>query len=270
MFIARLATAVVLLAGCVAGLFLLSNNWWTALLLPVLFAASWEWAVLAGFTRPRRWGFAVAVISSAMVISFASNGPLPHHVPIHAPLIYGLSFSFWLLIAVPWVVQGWRFTSPIVMGLTGWIVLVPAWMALAQLQVQPEKLLAVLGIIWISDTAAYAAGRAWGSHKLAPAISPGKTWEGIAGSVVAVAVYYVALSVAIPHWGWWNGIGGAMLFAAVVLAGVLGDLFESWIKRQAGAKDSGVLLPGHGGVLDRIDSITSGLPIAALLLPFAG
>ncbi len=269
MFIARLATAVILLAACVAGIFFLPNRWWTGLLLPVLAVASWEWAVLAGFSGPRRWVFAGLVTTSAILIGFTGSGVVPNFLPGDGIPIYAAGLAFWVLIAVPWLAQGWRIRSAVAMGIAGWVVLVPAWLALARLQSEPEKLLAVLGILWISDTAAYGAGRAWGRHKLAPGISPGKTWEGVAGAAVAVAVYYVALSFATPHWGWWNGIGGAILFTGVALAGVLGDLFESWIKRQAGAKDSGTLLPGHGGILDRIDSMTSGLPIAALFLLYS-
>jgi phosphatidate cytidylyltransferase len=269
MFIARLATAVVLLAGFVAGLFFLPHLWWTALLLPALFAASWEWTALAGFNRPLRWAFAGIVLVSAILTGYAGRGVIPQLLPAGGAPIYAAGLAFWILVAVPWLARGWCVKSPVVMGIAGWFVLVPAWLALAQLQSEPEKLLALLGIVWISDTAAYGAGRAWGTHKLAPGISPGKTWEGIAGAAAAVAVYYVALSFATPDWGWWNGIGGAILFAGVALAGVLGDLFESWIKRQAGVKDSGMLLPGHGGVLDRIDSMTSSLPLAALLLSYA-
>jgi phosphatidate cytidylyltransferase len=269
MFIARLATAVILLAACVAGIFFLPNRWWTGLLLPALLAASWEWAVLAGFSRPQRWAFLVVVLASAVLAGFAGHDAVFRPFPGGEAAIYALGSAFWLLIAVPWLAQGWRIRSAVAMGIAGWVVLVPAWLALARLQSEPEKLLALLGILWISDTAAYGAGRAWGRHKLAPGISPGKTWEGVAGAAAAVAVYYVALSFATPHWGWWNGIGGAILFAGVALAGVLGDLFESWIKRQAGVKDSGTLLPGHGGVLDRVDSMLSGLPIAALLLLYS-
>lgn len=270
MFIARLATAVVLLAGCVAGIFFLPNRWWMVVLLPGLLVASWEWAVLAGFSRPRRWAFAGVVLASAILFGFTGSDAGAHLLPGNGVPIYAASLAFWALIAVPWLARGWRVRSAVAMGIAGWVVLVPAWLAMARLQSEPEKLLALLGILWISDTAAYAAGRAWGRHKLAPGISPGKTWEGIAGAAAAVAVYYVALSIATPHWGWWNGIGGAILFAGVALAGMLGDLFESWIKRQAGVKDSGTLLPGHGGVLDRIDSMTPSLPIAALLLQYAG
>lgn len=270
MFIARLATAVVLLAGCVAGLFFLPNRWWTALLLPALFAASWEWAALAGFDRALRWLFAAIVLGSATLIGYAVTGLHLQRIPAIGTLAYAASVAFWILIAVPWLARGWHVRSSLGMATAGWLVLVPSWLALVQLQVEPGKLLALLGIVWISDTAAYAAGRTWGTHKLAPGISPGKTWEGIAGAAAAVAVYYVALSIAMPHWGWWSGPGGAILFAGMALAGVLGDLFESWIKRQAGVKDSGTLLPGHGGVLDRIDSMTSSLPIAALLLQYAG
>jgi phosphatidate cytidylyltransferase len=264
MFLARFATAAVLLAICVAGLFFLPNSWWCALLLPALVAAAWEWSALSGFGGAPRWWFIGLVVISAVAARLVGRDYLPGG----DITIYGIGVAFWLLIATPWLVKQWHVRSALAMGLAGWTVLVPAWIAIARLQAAPAKLLALLAIVWISDTAAYAAGRAWGRHKLAPSISPGKTWEGVAGAAVAVAVYYVALSAATPNWGWWAGPGGILLFAAVALAGVVGDLFESWIKRQAGIKDSGMLLPGHGGVLDRIDSLTSSLPIAALLLPY--
>jgi phosphatidate cytidylyltransferase len=266
----RLVTALFLLAAFIAGLYWLPFAWWAAALLPLLAIGSWEWSRLAAFGHNPRLLFTGIVLASALLLGFTGS----HFDPLFRAnvdqLIYAASGAFWLFVAVPWLVLGWRGQASIAMGVTGWIVLVPAWLALAQLQAHPGKLLAVLGILWISDTAAYLAGSTWGKHKLAPHISPGKTWEGVAGAAAGVAVYYVALSIAIPEWSWWKGFGGAILFAGVAVAGVLGDLFESWIKRQAGAKDSGTLLPGHGGVLDRIDSIAAGLPIAALLLPHVG
>jgi phosphatidate cytidylyltransferase len=269
MFVTRLATAVVLLAGFIAALFLLPGDAWLLLLLFPLAIAAWEWAALAGYGRTGRLAFMGVIAGSALLIGFAT-AVLPAGVAPVDRAIYGAGAAFWLLIALPWVVRRWQAKSALAMGIAGWLALVPACLALARLQVEPAKLLALLGVVWISDTAAYLAGRAWGRHKLAPAVSPGKTWEGVAGAVAGVAVYYVALSVALPGWSWWQGYGGAVLFAGVMAAGVLGDLFESWIKRQAGAKDSGTLLPGHGGVLDRIDSMTACLPIAALLIPLAG
>jgi phosphatidate cytidylyltransferase len=174
-----------------------------------------------------------------------------------------------LLLALPWLTRQWQVRSRLALGAAGWMVLVPAWLAVARLQSEPERLLAVLGVVWIADTAAYLAGRAWGRHRLAPRVSPAKTWEGVAGACVAVAVYYVALSIFVSDGRWWRGWSGAVLFAGITLMSIVGDLYESWIKRQAGVKDSGALLPGHGGVLDRIDSMNSSMPFAALLLPYA-
>jgi phosphatidate cytidylyltransferase len=128
-----------------------------------------------------------------------------------------------------------------------------------------------MGIVWVADTAAYFAGRKYGKTKLAPSISPGKTWEGVAGAIFGVSIYVTLVwtfsdefarlqilpAMLLTSW-WW-----------VVLA-VMGDLFESAIKRQAGVKDSGALLPGHGGLLDRIDALTSTLPLAMLALLFHG
>ena len=154
----------------------------------------------------------------------------------------------------------------------GWLILVGAWAALVQLQAaSPATVLAAMATVWIADTAAYFTGRAFGRHKLAPAISPGKTWEGVYGALAAVAVYALALWPVAGRAGAQIDAGAGALVgwiaAALALAAlsVIGDLFESLLKRQAGVKDSGNILPGHGGVLDRIDALLAAMPAAALL-----
>jgi phosphatidate cytidylyltransferase len=125
-----------------------------------------------------------------------------------------------------------------------------------------------MAMVWMADVAAYFAGRRFGRHKLAPSISPGKTWEGVAGAVVGVVIYGLAVLIASPlkqHVPL-NMILMVLLLLLLTALSVAGDLFESLLKRQAEIKDSSQLLPGHGGVLDRIDSLTSTLPIVALLV----
>jgi phosphatidate cytidylyltransferase len=267
---ARLATALLLLAVCIAAALVLPNRWWSALLLAVLAAASWEWGALAGFRRTPRGLFVCAMLVSAWAIGewASSVGGSLSHLSVVEAATYGASVAFWLLIALPWLLRHWQVRSPLALAAAGWMVLVPAWLAAARLQTEPERLLALLGVVWIADTAAFLAGRTWGRHRLAPSISPAKTWEGVAGACGAVAVYYVALSTFMPEWRWWHGWSGALLIAGVTLMSIVGDLYESWIKRQAGVKDSGALLPGHGGVLDRIDSLNSSMPFAVLLLAY--
>jgi len=154
----------------------------------------------------------------------------------------------------------------------GVVVLVPAGLAMASLG--PLHLLMVLGLVWVAETAAYLAGRAFGKRKLAPAISPGKTWEGAAGALVASVIYAIiwtqfdpGLVALVQGAAWLPYLAGAVLLCAV---SIVGDLFESAAKRRAGVKDSGSLLPGHGGVLDRIDSATATLPVALLLMQATG
>jgi phosphatidate cytidylyltransferase len=268
MFNARLATALILITGCVAAVMFLPNRWWAALLLLLLALASWEWGALAGLRGGGRALYVGAVLASAWMVGMAAGDPGGGGNP-HGRLetaVYGAGMAFWMLLALPWLARRWHIRSRIALAAAGWFVLVPAWLALARLQTEPERLLAVLAIVWVADTAAYAAGRTWGRHRLAPRVSPAKTWEGVAGACAAVAVYYVALLLLAPDWRWLHGWSGALLFAGVTLTSIVGDLYESWVKRQAGVKDSGALLPGHGGVLDRIDSMNSSLPFAALLL----
>jgi phosphatidate cytidylyltransferase len=158
-------------------------------------------------------------------------------------------------------------------ALTGLLVLVPAWLALVELRnVGPLLLLLLMSVAWISDIAAYFTGRRFGRHKLAPSISPGKTWEGVLGAVLAVGLYALLWSMVwrgqFPHAlkSMRFGTFGMLLFLwLLTVLGIYGDLFESALKRQAGVKDSGAMLPGHGGALDRIDALTAVLPVAALI-----
>jgi phosphatidate cytidylyltransferase len=122
-----------------------------------------------------------------------------------------------------------------------------------------------MGLVWIADISAYFAGRAWGRHKLAPAISPGKTWEGVGGAVAGVLIYGV-IATLVAGYTPASKLVWALLLLGLTAVSIMGDLFESMIKRQAGAKDSSTLLPGHGGLLDRLDSQTSTLPMAALVI----
>ena len=152
----------------------------------------------------------------------------------------------------------------------GVVVVLPAGLAVVSLHsIAPHILLMLLAFVWIADIAAYFVGRPFGKHKLAPLISPGKSWEGAIGALVATCIYAIICAMALPQLSvivkgglWLAYLGVAVLLWALSIAG---DLFESLVKRQAGVKDSGSLLPGHGGVLDRIDSLTSTLPVSALL-----
>lgn len=182
--------------------------------------------------------------------------------------VYAAAAAFWLTLVPAWLLRRVEARHRWLLLAAGIAVLLPAGLAAASLD--PVELLAVLGLVWIADCTAYFAGSALGRHPLAPAISPAKTWEGVAGALLATLAYAIICAALVPPLnarvlgaGWLGYLAGAALLCGV---SILGDLFESALKRQASVKDSGALLPGHGGVLDRIDSATSTLPIAALLL----
>jgi phosphatidate cytidylyltransferase len=264
--IARIITAAILLAACIAAMFLLEPLWWSILLLAVLLAAGHEWGALAGYGRGERRAFCGVLLLSAIAVGWATtSGPAALPQAGVERTVYGVSCAFWIVVAPACLARGWRLRGAATV-VVGWIVLVSAWLALARLQADPVQLLQLLAIVWLADTAAYASGRLWGRHKLAPRVSPGKTWEGVAGAAAAVAVYYVVLSALNPARPWPGGWTGMAVFAGVLVMSIVGDLFESLMKRQAGTKDSGALLPGHGGVLDRIDGLLAALPLAALIL----
>jgi len=260
----RALTAVVLLAAFVAALFLLERVWFAGLLGVVITAAGVEWGRLA------RLPAAAALLYGATVTALYAGLAWAWH-PLAAgdrpeTAIFAAAALFWVLVVPFWLTRGLAQPSAPLLLLTGIVVLLPA--GLAALSLAPAQLLLALGLVWVADTAAYFAGRKYGRHKLAPAISPGKTWEGAAGAAAATLIYAIICALpGAPLGAVVQGAGWAVYLAVVVLlcaVSIAGDLFESAVKRRAGAKDSGALLPGHGGVLDRIDSITSTLPIAAL------
>jgi phosphatidate cytidylyltransferase len=173
---------------------------------------------------------------------------------------------FWLFCVPLWMLRRWLLPKSALGVVVGLVLILPTWLALVQLkQAGGLSLIAIMATIWLADIAAYFFGRTFGRHKLAPSISPGKTWEGALGGGLAVIVYGFILAPKLPV-----AFAGnyALLFIALILLtviSVIGDLFESLLKRQAGLKDSSAILPGHGGVLDRIDSLTSTLPLVALV-----
>jgi phosphatidate cytidylyltransferase len=266
----RILTAAVLLPLLLAALLLLSNLYWGLLTALALGLAAREWARLAAYGGAGRWLFPALIVGSALAVLLADHDALTGAAFIYSAagkLFYGMAAVFWLVIAPAWLYFRWRVRDPLLLGVAGWLVLLPFWHALTWLQLTPARLIFALGLVWIADTAAYFAGRALGRHKLAPTISPSKTWEGVAGALIAVCLYWAALTwlVGVPSQRFVPGLIGVMLLTA---AGIQGDLFESWVKRLAGAKDSGNLLPGHGGLLDRVDALTSTLPLAALYFAY--
>jgi len=250
---ARIGTAAVLIALLLAGLFFLPRAGVAALMALIVAIGGFEWARLCGF------GVAAARLYAGAMV-----------VVLFAFFWWGISQPVFLLASALWIVGVplwlWIGVKPehrALLATTGFVVLVPA--ALAMVVLEPLHALLVLAVAWIADTAAYFAGRRWGRHKLAPAISPGKTWEGAAGGLIGAAAYAMILSVLLA--GAQATRMAAFLGAAalLVMVSIVGDLFESAAKRQAGVKDSGTLLPGHGGMLDRIDSATAVLPVAAAM-----
>lgn len=268
----RVVTAALLIPLVLAALFLLPARWFALALLPFAVVGADEWAKLARFGKPWRWLFVAGVFVIAGGLLFADAFGFDRGWPDAIVFVVcGTATLFWVVAAPLWVVRRWPAPPAAAMALLGYVVLFGIWMALVELQAHsPWLALAAMAVVWIADTAAYFSGRRFGRHKLAPAISPGKTWEGVAGAMAAVAVYALALVSLAPAAGYGGptdaiAVGVWVAFALALCAvSIVGDLFESWLKRNAGVKDSGRLLPGHGGVLDRIDALLAAMPPAAL------
>lgn len=263
----RIITGIVLIVLLLAALFALPRTGWSVLVLGVVMFGTAEWGRLSKLSKNGAviyWGITL-VMMAALIYFDLHQG---HQSRMLHILLNGTAAAFWLVVVPAWLIAGWRPRQPLLMASIGWVVLIPTGLAMLDLRLSsPWLLLGLMALVWVADIAAYFTGRRFGRHKLAPAISPGKTWEGVGGALLGVSLY-----VALAAWG--SGLSGKYaIFPTVILMSwlwvalsVVGDLFESVIKRQAGVKDSGTLLPGHGGLLDRIDSLTSTLPLAALVL----
>jgi phosphatidate cytidylyltransferase len=273
----RVITALVLLALLLPALFASSPLPFALFTGVLISAAGWEWARLNGVAAP------LPALASGALLAALCGASLLRLPPL------GQAGGLWIAGLLAWVVggalvlragpAGWpRWPRPLRWAL-GLGLLWLAWLALAQARtIGINFLLSVLCVVWMADIAAYFCGRAFGRNKLAPTISPGKSWEGVYGGVAGVlllALGWIALESRFNLGSasvfklLQQGLGwGGLLLAALLLAAlsVVGDLFESLVKRAAGAKDSSALLPGHGGVLDRVDALLPVLPAALALI----
>ncbi len=263
---ARVLTVIVVLPLFLLAIFYFQDIFWAALLLALTVTGAREWSKLAQFSVRNTiiFMFLTLLLGSELLIQLRESVKLDVY-SLNLAAVYGISVLFWVAIVPFYLRKSFAVESPAMWMLIGWIVLLPTCLALYQLRViNPMLLLGTMSVIWISDTAAYFTGRALGKHKLAPEISPNKTWEGVAGAMVAIMLYGLVCAAILQQ--------GNLLFALIPMLvmmtalGIIGDLYESLLKRQAGVKDSGNILPGHGGILDRIDALTSSLPFAILAI----
>lgn len=264
----RVITALILALVFLAALFVLPEIGWRFLILLMIWQGALEWSRLIGLQgRAISVYWLLALGGMGVLIELDTVAPALSPNLVHS-LIYGWSVLFWVIGVTTWLVCNWKPTNKLLLGIVGLTLLIPTGLAMLDLrQASPWLLLGVMSVVWVADIAAYFAGRRFGRRKLAPAISPGKTWEGVFGALIIVTVYVLLV-------GWLGGLFQRFpVFPGIIVASwwwvglsVIGDLFESAVKRQAGVKDSGALLPGHGGLLDRIDALTSTLPLAGLAL----
>jgi phosphatidate cytidylyltransferase len=257
----RVVTGCILGALLLLGLFLLPPRWAELAFGLVFIIGAWEWAGFGALRKPLARALYTLAVALALALSWRWTETFSHLIVLmSAACAWWIIALFWLILAPAWNRQ-------VLTLFCGLAVLAPAFVALARLQISaagfargPRIVLWLILMVCAADIGAYFAGRAFGARKLAPRVSPGKTWEGAVGGLAAVAAV---------------AAGGALYFGlpplivvvfgcAVGIFSVIGDLTESMFKRAAALKDSGTLLPGHGGLLDRIDSVTAAAPLYAL------
>lgn len=267
MLTTRMLTALALLAILLPIIFL-NNSLAIAVVTLAFFAvALWESLRLFGCSRPLWWTAAWALAYVILVYLNVWSG---------AASLFGLCVSLWAIRLAPALRRGlppFATAGNALLSMMYLLALLGCFVAVMVLfQYSPLYLLSVMTIVWIADIGAYFSGKGFGRHKLAPSISPGKSWEGVIGGWLAVLVIAAAMVMYLEHETFagrlyahfgWSGLIAVMTL--LVAASVVGDLFESQLKRRAGVKDSSKFLPGHGGVLDRIDALIPVLPLAALI-----
>ncbi len=270
----RIMTAIVLLAILLPALFATQPEWFMGVSLVLITLACWEWGRLNGYAGKLAWLTALEGLGFCAVM-WKLGWP-----SMKLPMLWLITGTAWIVLGVWLIARGvdawqripawWRVSG-------GLLLLSLAWLAVAQARLMGINfLLSMLVTVWVADVGAYFAGRRFGKKKLALSISPGKSWEGVYGGMAAVALMAAGWAVWQPPFadslslyqkllngqGWLLVFLGAMLMVAM---SVVGDLVESLVKRSSGMKDSSGLLPGHGGVLDRIDALLPTLPLGMML-----
>jgi len=264
----RVITALLLLPVVLAGVLLLSTNYFSIFWAAVLTIAGYEWLKLSGIETKLFLFVGVLVLNVLFVITWFYSFP--------GFYIEWIILIAWVLVVIGFIgdpVARFKRLSPSGYSLSGiaigLMVVFPTWLAMVLLHQQnPWMVLYVFGIVSVADIGAYFSGRRFGKRKLAPAISPGKSWEGVCGALFAVTIYSSLVAYFLKQ------NESAWLFVLISLiaavASVAGDLLESVFKRARGVKDSGTLLPGHGGIMDRLDSITAAAPVFTATYFMAG
>ncbi|WP_428852925.1 phosphatidate cytidylyltransferase [Imbroritus primus] len=270
MLLTRVITALCLLLVILPVLFLGSVPVLGGLAAVFVFAAGWEWARLVRLSAPWTYVYGIAALVLMMIWSDLSIGR-----PLDGPLVAAAVAWAVALLMLRRGVHPLDKSGALLAGVLGLIMLPAFGLALMQLRAHGIlMLLSVAVLVWTADIGAYFFGKAFGHRKLAPTVSPGKSWEGALGGWLCVMIIATAMVLTgwpggtwpqrlVEHHGW---LVAAALVTVLVAASVIGDLFESLLKRQAGMKDSSQLLPGHGGVLDRIDALLPAFPLALWLL----
>jgi len=265
----RIITALILLPIFVWALLFMPASGFSVLIAVFVAVGAWEWGGLMQLRQPS----VRLMYCAGMLLGLGVIGYFVAKQPSLLKLILEIAAAWWLLafvMVLRYPASGAWWQARWVKAISGLLVLLPCWTALVYLKVHGSSngfwLLLLFVLIWSADTGAYFSGRKFGRNKLAPLVSPGKSWEGVVGGAITAALAVLLTLYFNKH----EVLGASQYFPLsflviiTVALSVLGDLFESMAKRAVGVKDSGQLLPGHGGVLDRIDSVTAAAPIFAL------
>ncbi|MCO4799389.1 MAG: phosphatidate cytidylyltransferase [Colwelliaceae bacterium] len=283
----RIITALILAPLAIAAIFYMSLENFSIFIMTVMAIGAWEWGPLMGFENKRR-RIAFVITTTILIGAIWYYFPLTSLWSNQAQLQLAIQYILWIAVAW-WVVSAAltflypRYSSfwashRSIRGVFGWLTLVPTWLAFVVLRANEygddpyhgaQLIMFLFLMVWSADVGAYFVGKAIGKHKLMPNVSPGKTMEGFIGGVI-FACALVALAGVNLGWDQQQFILVIGITAVITTISVLGDLNESMFKRQAGIKDSGSILPGHGGILDRIDSLTATAPIFALCYAYLG
>ena len=256
MLLARILTAIVLIPLVLLAVLTLGNLSFEIIAGLIFLACAHEWAKLAQFDPFETWGFIVSIGLLLPVLLLLPT------TPILFLSIIGWLYAFYCCHRFHQAPTTYRFSQWQWLGF-GWLALGPCWLAICSMRFfigQASDLVFLLLLIWAADSGAFFAGKYFGKHLLAPNLSPSKTWQGVKGACYAVLLVVIIQGIYL-HLTWHRWLAYVLVYFATLAFAIYGDLFESMLKRMSGTKDSGTLLPGHGGLLDRLDSLFAAAPI---------